>query len=249
MERPLCLGVIPARYGSTRLPGKALARINGKPMIQHVWEGARKAKRLDRLIVATDDQRIMAAVKSFGGEAVMTAPELPSGTDRVWAAAKATPAEIILNIQGDEPLLEAALVDHLVEAIVEESGAGMATPRYAMRTPEGYTQRNVVKVVSDEKGWALYFSRSPMPACKAEHQVPSVWYKHLGFYAYRRSVLEQFVQWPPSSLEITEGLEQLRALEHGVRIKVIDSPQDTVAVDTAEDLQRVEKILKERARV
>ncbi len=240
----MILGVIPARYGSTRLPGKALARINGKPMIQHVWEGATKAERLDRLLVATDDQRIVDAVKSFGGEAVMTAPELPSGTDRVWAAAKTTSADVILNIQGDEPLLEAALVDQLVKAMVEESNAGMATPRCAMRTPAGYTQRNVVKVVSDQQGWALYFSRSPIPACKTEDQVPSVWYKHLGFYAYRRAVLEQFVQWAPSSLEITEGLEQLRALERGVRIKVIDSPQDTVAVDTAEDLQRVDRIMK-----
>ena len=240
----MILGVIPARYGSVRLPGKALAKICGKPMIQHVWEGAKKAARLDRLIVATDDRRIADAVKSFGGEAVMTAPELPSGTDRVWAAAKGTPADIILNIQGDEPMLQPALVDQLVKAMVEEPAAGMATPRRAMKTADGYTQRSVVKVVTDEKGWALYFSRSPLPACKADHQVPSVWYKHLGFYAYRRAVLEQFVQWPPSSLELTEGLEQLRALEHGVRIKLIDSPQDTVAVDTAEDLERVEKILK-----
>ena len=240
----MVLGVIPARYASVRLPGKALATICGKPMIQHVWEGARRSARLDRLIVATDDRRIADAVKSFGGEAVMTAPELPSGTDRVWAAAKATPADIILNIQGDEPLLQPALVDQLVKGIIAESNAGMVTLQFPMRTAEGYAQRSVVKVVSDEKGWALYFSRSPIPAGKTEHQVPSVWYKHLGFYAYRRAVLEQFVQWPPSSLELAEGLEQLRALEHGVRIKMIDSPQDTVAVDTAEDLQRVEKILK-----
>lgn len=240
----LVVGVIPARYGSVRLAGKPLAVIAGKPMIQHVWEGAKKAKRLSRLLVATDDERVVQAVKGFGGEAVMTDPALPSGTDRVWAASKGTDAQFILNIQGDEPLLDPAMVDDLVAAIIGDPAAQMATLRFPMRGTDGYIQRSVVKVVSDEKGWALYFSRSPIPACKGEHQIPSVWYKHLGFYAYRRQVLERFVGWPPSFLETTEGLEQLRALEHGVRIKVVDSPKDTVAVDTPDDAQRVERIMK-----
>jgi 3-deoxy-manno-octulosonate cytidylyltransferase (CMP-KDO synthetase) len=241
----MVLGVIPARYASVRLAGKPLVQLAGKPMIQHVWEGAKRAKRLDRLVVATDDKRIQQAVEGFGGEAVMTAPELPSGTDRVWAAAKPTGAELIINIQGDEPLLEPAMVDSLVETMRSNPSAEMGTLRFPMKGSEGYAQKGVVKVVSDLNGWALYFSRSPLPACKEADGTPAVWYKHLGFYAYRRSVLEKFVGWPPSALEKTEGLEQLRALEHGVKIKVIDSPRDTVAVDTAEDAQRVEKLLKE----
>jgi len=244
----MVLGVIPARYGSVRLAGKPLVRLNGRTMIQHVWEGAKRAKRLDRLLVATDDQRVVEAVKSFGGEAVMTAPELPSGTDRVWAAAKTTSADLIVNIQGDEPLIDSAMVDRLVEAIEGDRSAGMATLRFPMKGKEGYAQRSVVKVVSDLNGWALYFSRSPIPGCKGEDGVPAVWYKHLGFYAYRRDILEKFVGWSPSAFETTEGLEQLRALEHGVKIKLVDSPKDTLAVDTAEDVQKVEKVLKEGVR-
>ena len=242
------LGVIPARYGSIRFPGKALARMNGKPMIQLVWEAARGAKLLDRLVVATDDKRILEVVQGFGGEAVMTSKDLASGTDRVWAAAKETKAPIVVNIQGDEPLLKSVMVDQLVRALVEDPEAQMATLRFSMKIAEGYTRPNVVKVVTDEKGWALYFSRSPIPACKGEHQIPPVWYKHLGLYAYRRDLLERFVGWPASFLEKTEGLEQLRALERGVRIKVLESAADTVGVDTPEDLERVERIIKEASR-
>lgn len=240
----MTLGVIPARYGSTRFPGKALARINGKPLVQLVWERAAGCRRLDRLVVATDDARIAEVVKRFGGEPVMTSAALPSGTDRVWEAAKGTPAEIILNIQGDEPLLTTRMVEELVEALEQDRTMQMATLRYPVRSPQGYSDPNVVKVVSDPAGWALYFSRSPLPHFRGK---AGVWYKHLGLYAYRRGLLEQFVKWPPSALETAEGLEQLRALEHGVRIKVLDSPTDTVGVDTLEDLKRVEEILKANA--
>jgi len=240
----MILGVIPARYGSTRFPGKALARLGGKPMIQRVWERAKAAKRLDRVLVATDDERIRDAVKRFGGDAVMTSRELRSGTDRVWHAAKELRAQIVINIQGDEPLLTPPMIDGLVDGLRREPEAQMATLRYRMRGPEGYEDPNVVKVVTDEKGWALYFSRSPVPAFRSSRDLRSVvWYKHIGLYAYRRDLLKQFVTWPPSALETAESLEQLRALERGVRIKVLDSPQNTIGVDTPQDLKRVEAII------
>ncbi len=240
----MILGVIPARYGSTRFPGKALARIHGKPLIQRVWERAKGCRRLKRLLVATDDERIAEVVRRFGGEVAMTPKLLPSGTDRVWEAARETPAEIIVNIQGDEPLVTTRMLDLLIKGLETDPTAEMATLRHAMKGPMGYTDPNVVKVVSAAQGWALYFSRSPIPHFRTKTEV---WYKHLGLYAYRRSFLERFVQWPPSALEAAEGLEQLRALERGVKIKVLDSPTDTVGVDTPEDLKRVEEILKEDA--
>ena len=239
----MIIGVIPARYGSTRFPGKALARLNGKTLIHRVWERAKRAKRLDRLIVATDDGRIRDAVEAFGGEAVMTSPSLRSGTDRVWQAAKETAAQIVVNIQGDEPLLTAPMIDGLVDGLRREPEAQMATLRYPMKGPEGYEDPNVVKVVADANGWALYFSRSPVPAYRSADARFLLWYKHIGLYAYRRTLIEKFVSWPPSTLESAENLEQLRALERGVRIKVLDSPQDTIGVDTPEDLKRVEAII------
>lgn len=238
----MTLGVIPARYGSTRFPGKVLARLNGKPMIQLVWERARQAKRLTRLIVATDDPRIQEAVQRFGGQGVMTPADLASGTDRVWAAAKETPAQIILNIQGDEPLVTGPMVDRLIDALQKDPSAQMVTLAYPRRDPAGFGDPNVVKVVTDSEGWALYFSRSPIPFYRSA--VAKVWYKHLGLYGYRRGDLEQFVRWPASRWEAAEGLEQLRALEHGVRIKVIDSPSDTIGVDTPEDLKQVERLIQ-----
>lgn len=239
------LGVIPARYGSTRFPGKMLARVSGKPLIELVWRRAREAKRLNRLLVATDDKRILDLIQRLGGEAVMTDPGLPSGTDRVWQAAKGTDAQIIVNIQGDEPLLTAGMVNRLVEVFTKEPEVQMATLKYPMKDSQGFDNPNLVKVVTDSDGWALYFSRSPIPYYRLKGQTPARWDKHLGLYAYRRRLLEQFVQWPASALEKAEQLEQLRALEHGVRIKVLDSPKDTVGVDTPQDLERVERILAE----
>ena len=239
----MILGVIPARYGSSRFPGKPLARVNGTPLIQLVWERAKAAKRLKRLLVATDDPRIEKAVRRFGGEAVMTAKGLPSGTDRVWEAAKGTSARIVVNIQGDEPLLTPGMVDRLVEALERDPRAQISTLRFSMREPEGQENPNVVKVVADVDGWALYFSRSPIPCYRHRESGSVVWYKHLGLYAYRRETLQEFVGWPPSALEQAEGLEQLRALERGVRIKVLDSPHNTVGVDTPDDLKRVEEML------
>ena len=238
------LGVIPVRYDSTRFPGKPLARVGGLPLIERVWKQASGATRLEKLLVATDDVRIEEAVTRFGGEAVMTSKDLPSGTDRVWEAAQRTSAEVIVNIQGDEPLVTPEMVDSLVAGLEQDPQAQMTTLRFAMKGSEGAADPNVVKVVSNAAGWALYFSRSLIPARRGSPVEEHLWYKHLGLYAYRREALEQFVTWPPSELEETEELEQLRAIEHGVRIKVLDSPQDTIGVDTPEDLKRVEEILK-----
>ena len=237
------LGVIPARYGSTRFPGKPLARVDGRTLIELVWERAKRAKSIHRLVVATDDERIFQAVEAFGGEAVMTSHQLISGTDRTWEVAKKTEAQIVVNIQGDEPLLQPAMVDTLVKALEEDPAAEMVTLRFSMRGVKGYADPNVVKVVSDQSGFALYFSRAPIPAVKASRGSPDLWYKHIGIYGYRRKVLRDFVGWAPSPLEKSEGLEQLRILEQGVRIKVLDSPSDTIGVDTPEDLERVKRIL------
>ncbi len=237
------LGVIPARYGSTRFPGKVLACANGRPMVELVWRKAKQSKKLTRLLVATDDEKVFGAVKAFGGEAVMTDCTLASGSDRVWQAAKDTPASIIANIQSDEPLLTPEMVDRMIEALEANPQADMATLAFRMETPEGLDNPNVVKVVTDCEGHALYFSRSPLPFYRSGQDL-RVWYKHLGLYAYRREALRRFVALPPSLLEKAEGLEQLRALENGFKIQVAASPADTIGVDTPEDLKRVEEILR-----
>jgi len=234
------VGVIPARYGSTRFPGKPLAMLKDKPLIQWVWERAGRAKRLSRLLIATDDERIASAARGFGAEAVMTPSDLPSGTDRVWAAVRGESAPLIVNIQGDEPLIDPGTIDRLVAALEQDAEAQIATVRVPMRGPGGYADPNVVKVEADDAGRALYFSRSPIPATKRAGEVPEVWYKHIGIYAYRREALERFVGWPPGSLETTEGLEQLRALERGLLIRVVDGSDAGVGVDTPEDLKKVE---------
>ncbi|MBI1953062.1 MAG: 3-deoxy-manno-octulosonate cytidylyltransferase [Candidatus Omnitrophica bacterium] len=238
----MVLGVIPARYGSTRFPGKVLAAVAGRAMVERVWTQAKCAKRLTRLLVATEDRRVAEAVKAFGGEAVMTDPGCASGSDRVWQAAKDLPAAIIVNIQSDEPLLAPEMVDRMVEALKASPEADLATLAFRMEDSRGYENPNVVKVVTDPRGFALYFSRSPIPFYRGG-KGPKLWYKHLGLYAYRKEALRRFVNLAPSVLEQAEGLEQLRALENGFKIRVAESPADTVAVDTPEDLKRVEEIL------
>lgn len=220
-----------------------MASLEGKPLVQWVWEKAQRARRLDAVVVATDDERIVRTVRAFGGKAVMTSSRCASGTDRAWEAAKRTGAQIVVNIQGDEPLIQPSMIDRLVKGLLE-SRAEMATLRFPMKNSAGFTDPHVVKVVTDSEGWALYFSRSPIPTRKGKDTTPSVWYKHIGLYAYRRRLLEQFVRWSPSPLERTEGLEQLRALEHGVKIKVLNSLQESVGVDTPQDLKRVAKLLR-----
>jgi 3-deoxy-manno-octulosonate cytidylyltransferase (CMP-KDO synthetase) len=236
-------GIIPARYGSTRLPAKVLADIAGKPMIQRVYERARRSPSLDRLVVATDDDRIFERVREFGGEALKTSSTHPSGTDRVAEAAQALQAkemDLIVNIQADQPLFEFGMIDEVVGPFQDNPDLRMGALVYPIRTPEELANPSVVKVVFDEKGFALYFSRSPMPYVISASFVPR-YYKHIGPYAYRMGFLLQFTQLERGNLERSESLEQLRALEHGYKIRVVETKFDSQEVDTLEDLEKVRK--------
>lgn len=238
--KTLC--IIPARYASTRLPGKPLLDIAGKPMIIRVYERARLAKKIDKVIVATDDERIFDAVKENGGEAVMTAKNHPTGTDRLAEAAASYPdMELVINVQGDEPLISPALIDELAAAFDNDENLQMATVKTKIAEKSETENPNNVKVVTDKSGFALYFSRSLIPYPRNDAQAV---YKHIGIYAYRRDFLIRFAKMPPTVLEKTESLEQLRALENGVKIKVIETDRRFVGVDTKEDLALVNEIYK-----
>lgn len=221
------LGVIPARWASSRLPGKPLAEIRGRPMIRWVWERARAARTLDRVVVATDDDRIAAAVRAFGGEAVMTPADCPSGTDRVLAAVRALAldAGIVANVQGDEPNVDPAAIDLCVEAV--RAGADIATPAAPLR-PEDAANPNAVKVVADAAGRATRFSRAALPGAR----------KHLGLYVFRREALERISLAPPTDDERRERLEQLRFMALGLAIRVVPVERDSVAVDVPDDIAR-----------
>jgi len=238
------LVVIPARYGSTRFPGKPLAMLRGKPVIQHVYEGAAQAKGVDEAVVATDDQRIAAAVKAFGGEAIMTPSALPSGTHRVAAVARDATCDVVINIQGDEPLMEPAMIDDVANALLAEPHVPMATLCRRLDSSEDIANPNIVKVVRDQQGFALYFSRAPIPFHRGEM---AAYWKHLGIYGYQKAALLQFIELSPTPLEQAEQLEQLRAMEHGLRIHVIETTHDTIAVDAPEDLKKVEERLVARS--
>ena len=231
------LVVIPARYASTRLPGKPLHLLNGKPMVQWVWEAAARVEGVE-VLVATEDARIVDAVKKFGGRAVLTSPDCASGTDRVAEAAANTSAEFIINLQGDEPTFTPESVAIVAQAL--RRGEGMATLDVALDAALA-PDPNIVKVVKDARGYALYFSRSPLPYPRN----PFTGYrKHLGIYGYRRDVLHRFVGLPQTELEKAESLEQLRALENGILIYVAESPSDSVSVDTAADALQAEALLQ-----
>lgn len=239
------IGVIPARFGSTRLPGKPLIELAGKPMIQHVYERARQARRLDRLMVATDDERIAEVVRGFGGEAILTRKEHRSGTERIAEVAAQTPAEIYVNIQGDEPLIEPATIDAVAEAIAGDSAVQVATLCVPISGQADVMNPNVVKVVVDFDGFALYFSRAPIPWVREESAAALARHlKHLGLYAYRRDALLEFPALPPGELERVEQLEQLRWLENGYRICVAETTHDSISVDVPEDIERVERALR-----
>lgn len=235
--------IIPARYASSRFPGKPLALLAGKPMIQHVWEKA-IASSADVVAVATDDERIAAAVEKFGGKAIMTSPDHPSGTDRIAEAARAFEGvETVINIQGDEPLIPTELVDELIRLMTSDRSVEMAT--VAVPADRKKMTENNVKVVFGTTGQALYFSRSEIPFVRQGGEDPGC-YLHWGIYAYRKDILERFVQLPPGKLENSEKLEQLRALENGIGIKVITTELTTIGVDTPEDLEKAELLLKGR---
>ncbi len=237
------IGVIPSRFKSTRLEGKPLADINGKPMVRHVYEAASSAAELHSVVVATDDERIASAVRSFGGRVVMTRADHACGTDRVAEVVAASNAGIVVNIQGDEPLLDPLMIDECVQGLRSNPGVGMCTLVKRVGE-ETYNDPSVVKVVRDMRGRALYFTRSlvPYPRFRGpEFQV----LEHIGMYAYTRECLERLTRLPQTPLELVEGLEQLRALEHGIAIQVVEtkSTRHLVSVDTQEDLERVRLIM------
>lgn len=241
------VAVIPARYASSRFPGKVLADLAGKPMVQHVVERTAQAKSVHRVLVATDDERIAAAIRAFGTEAVLTDPHHPSGTDRIAEAIREIPCDVVVNVQGDEPLLPPAMVDEAVEPFFAEPALEMGTVCREIEDPRDLTDPNVVKVVRDLEGYALYFSRAPLPHSReGQRGVGARPCKHIGLYVYRRAFLFRFTAWKVTPLEEAERLEQLRALEHGVRIKVVETRHDSVGVDTPDDLARVQRVLNER---
>jgi 3-deoxy-manno-octulosonate cytidylyltransferase (CMP-KDO synthetase) len=234
--------VIPARYSSTRLPGKPLADIAGKPMIQHVYERAILAKYPQRVIVATDHPLVYEAVEKFGGEVILTSADHPTGTDRLAEVAKQCPeVDLIINVQGDEPMIEPSVIDQLAEAFVNNPDLHMATLMTEMDQRE-YHIPSAVKVITDLQGYALYFSRSLIPFPRVAAGMPV--FKHIGIYAYRRDFLLKYAKLAPTPLEKTESLEQLRALEHGYRIKVLETNFKSIGVDTIEDLEKVNLLLK-----
>ncbi|MBP1768090.1 MAG: 3-deoxy-manno-octulosonate cytidylyltransferase [Candidatus Aminicenantes bacterium] len=230
--------VIPARFQATRFPGKPLALILGKPMLQWVYEGVRGSRVLDRVIIATDDRRIFEAAQGFGAEARMTSPSHISGTERVAEVAESLDEDLIVNVQGDEPLITAEAIDRLVSAIAG-SGVLMASLMARVANLELLGDPHVVKVVTDESGKALYFSRSPLP-----YQASDFFYQHIGIYAYRRNYLLTLARMSPTRLELQEKLEQLRVLERGGGIKMVEIERPTLSVDTPQDIIRVESFLK-----
>jgi 3-deoxy-manno-octulosonate cytidylyltransferase (CMP-KDO synthetase) len=239
--------VIPARYGSTRLPAKPLVPLAGKPMIQRVYERAKLAKSAGRIIVATDDDRILKAVEDFGGEARMTRTDHRTGTERIAEVAAHVEGEVFVNVQGDEPLLDPAAVDAAVAALLEEPAAAISTVAVPIRTPADIMDPNVVKTVLDFDDNALYFSRAPIPWVRdSAHKIHARHLKHLGLYVFRRDALLEYPTLPQGELERLEQLEQLRWLENGWKIRVAEVEHDAVSVDVPEDVARAEKLLQER---
>jgi 3-deoxy-manno-octulosonate cytidylyltransferase (CMP-KDO synthetase) len=238
------VGAIPARYGSTRLPAKPLHPIAGKPMIAHVYERAAAARGLDSVVVLTDDERIVAAVESFGGRAEMTPEECKSGTDRIAWAARRWNARAVINIQGDEPLMDPEGISRVAAHLATSPGDAIVT--LAADALEGDLENpNTVKVVLDRAGYALYFSRAAIPYPRLAGAAPVL--RHLGIYGYQADALQRLSQLEPTPLERSESLEQLRALENGIAIRVLTGARPSQGVDTAEDVERVEAILRQSA--
>lgn len=240
--------VIPARYASTRFEAKALADIMGKPMVQRVYERTSRAGLVSEVIVATDDHRIEAAVKAFGGRVEMTSPAHETGTDRLAEVAERIDSEIIVNVQGDEPLIEPAMIDEAIRPLLEDDSVLMGTLKCRIRNLHDFLSPNVVKVVTDRDGFALYFSRSPLPFFRdkwddlkdeAFASGRLLCYKHVGVYVYRREFLIRYAHMPQTHLECSEKLEQLRVLENGCRIKVVETEHESIGVDSPADLEKV----------
>jgi 3-deoxy-manno-octulosonate cytidylyltransferase (CMP-KDO synthetase) len=248
----MAIAIIPARYASTRLPGKPLVTLAGKSMIERVWERTRRAKKISRVVIATDDERIVEAATAFGAEAVMTRAEHRSGTERVAeVAASITPSndqEIYVNVQGDEPLIEPEAIDTVVEAVESDHDVSVATLMVPITKPADIMDPNVVKVVLDFDGNALYFSRAPIPWVRDRNApVHAQHMKHLGLYSFRRDALLDFPTLPLGDLERIEQLEQLRWIENGYKIRAAETPHDSVSVDVPDDIARVQELLRKSA--
>ncbi len=245
--KPKVVAIIPARYHSNRFEGKPLAKINGKPMIQHVVERAKQVKLLSRVVVATDSQKIGDCVQSFGGEYVMTRNDHVSGSDRLAEAAELlsiSEHDVVVNIQGDQPLFPSIVVQQVAQPLLDDPALSMSTLIYKIIRPEEINDPNHVKTVFDRDNYALYFSRSAIPFQRNPDEIETpTYYKHLGFYAYRKGFLLTFVALPEGEWERFEKLEQLRALEYGYKIKVVLTEHDSIEVDTPEDLRRVEEYM------
>ena len=253
------IGIIPARFHSTRFPGKALADLLGKPMVVRIWERASQAGCLDRVIIATDDRRIKDAAENYGAQVVMTSSEAPSGTDRIAEVAAGLDAEFITNIQGDEPFITSDMIESAAEALTRADDCEISTLKTALRSEMELYDPNVVKVITDHQNRALYFSRYPLPFHEKrngasgaagkeppEAVTPERFFKHIGLYCYRKGFLQKFARMEPGFLEKTEKLEQLRVLENGYRITVAKTNQESFGVDTPEDLEKVIRLLKKR---
>jgi 3-deoxy-manno-octulosonate cytidylyltransferase (CMP-KDO synthetase) len=249
------IAVIPARYGSTRFPGKALSLIQDKPMIRWVYERTKRSRLVDRVVVATDDKRILQAIMSFGGEAIMTSSGHPTGTDRVAEVANKIECDIVVNVQGDEPLIHPEMIDQAISPFLDDASIPMGTVCRKIDNAEEAFDPNVVKVVFDGNGFALYFSRAPIPwdrdhwagkSSFADLSLARPMYKHIGLYVYRRDFLLHYAKMPQTPLEASEKLEQLRALESGYRIKTVVTEHESFGVDIPEDLSKILQRLEER---
>jgi 3-deoxy-manno-octulosonate cytidylyltransferase (CMP-KDO synthetase) len=239
------IGVIPARYSSVRFEGKVLADILGKPMIQHVWERAGQALTLDDLLIACDDERVADVARGFGAKIVMTAKGHVSGTDRICEVINPIDVKIVINIQGDEPLIHPTMIDNVSRALLDDNSISMATVIKRIESQDILNEPHMVKVVKDKNNFALYFSRAQIPFHAQDSEIKSpVYYKHIGLYGYTKDFLFIYKNLPASDLEKTERLEQLRVLEEGFRIKAIETKFDTIGVDTPEDLEKVREYLE-----
>ncbi|MDP1676348.1 MAG: 3-deoxy-manno-octulosonate cytidylyltransferase [Bacteroidota bacterium] len=245
------IGIIPSRYASTRLPAKPLVDICGKPMIQRVYEQAKKSALLTDVVIATDDERIESAVKAFGGNVQMTPVDIQSGSDRIALIAKNYQADIVVNIQGDEPMIDPKLIDQTIQLLIDDATAVVGTAVKKTTTHQDVFNPNIVKVVLDNNNYALYFSRSPIPYvrdAKKDHEwfARTQFYKHFGIYVYRADFLQHYTTLKQSPLEITEKLEQLRILENGYKIKCAVTEYESLPVDTPEDLQKIIALISNR---
>ena len=236
--------IIPARYNSSRFPGKALAKIEDKTMIEHVYSQVSKAKDIDEVLVATDDERIKVTVENFGGKVKMTSSEHKSGTDRIAEVAKNLDVDLVVNVQGDEPLIEPLMIEQAIQPFYENNDLLMSTLKKKIDNLNEINNPNVVKVITDKDGYAIYFSRATIPYKRDGNELEEEYFKHIGLYVFKRDFLLKYSKLKNSKLEKSEALEQLRALENGYKIKVVETAFDTVGVDTPEDLEYVKELMQ-----